>query len=166
MKILYIVRHAKSSWDDLSLSDHDRGLLPMGEKRTGKIAEWLKSKGIVPDKIISSTAVRAYETARILARGINYPEGKIEKQYTLYNSDPEDVLQVLYGLSDEVKTVMVVGHNPAFTDLANLFLKGDEQLYNLPTSAVVAIKFNTNHWNEIDLAKHKVEFLITPKMLK
>jgi len=166
MKTLYIARHAKSSWDDLSLSDHNRGLLPVGEKRTRKIAKWLKKQDIIPDKIISSTAVRAYETARILAKGMGYPEEKIEKQRALYNSDAEDVLQTLYALPDEIKTVMVIGHNPAFTNLVNFFLERDKQLYNLPTSAVTAINFDTTHWNEINLAKYKVEFLITPKMLK
>ncbi len=166
MKTLYIARHAKSSWDDLRVSDHDRGLLPVGKKRTKKVARWLKEHNIFPDRIISSTAVRAYKTACLLAQGIGFPEEKTEKEAAFYNADTEDVFAVLYGLPDTANKVMVVGHNPGFTDLVNLFLDWVHQIDNLPTSGVAAIRFETDKWEEIDLAEHQVEFLITPKMVK
>lgn len=165
MKTLYIVRHAKSSWDDLSVSDHDRKLLPVGKKRTKTVAAWLKEHDVIPDKIISSTAVRAYETARLIAKGLGFPEEEIEKERKLYGADSEDVFEVLYSLSDNVKRVMVVGHNPCFTDLVNLFLDTGRQTDNLPTSGVAAVRFETKKWKEIDLAKHRIEFLITPKKI-
>ncbi len=166
MKTLYIARHAKSSWDDLSASDHDRKLLPTGKKRTKRVAQWLKEQGVLPDKIISSTAVRAYETARLLAKGMGFPEEKIEKTRQLYGADPDDVFSLLFALPDRVEKVMVVGHNPGFTDLVNLFLKDNRQIDNLPTSGVAAVTFDTDRWEKLPLARHKFQFLTTPKMLK
>ncbi len=166
MKTLYIARHAKSSWDDMHVSDHDRTVLPTGKKRTKKIAHWLEEHKIFPDRIISSTAVRAYKTACLLAQGMGFPKEKIEKEATFYNADSEDVMEILYALPDTVEKVMVVGHNPAFTNLVNLFLDWEHQIDNLPTSGVVAIRFETDKWDELDLAEQQVEFLITPKMVK
>ncbi len=166
MKTLYIARHAKSSWDDLSVSDHDRKLLPVGKKRTRKVAAWLKEQGIRPDKIISSTAVRAFQTAKILAEGMDFPKTGIVATRALYGADPDDVFDLLFALPDAVQKVMVVGHNPGFTDLVNLFLKRGEQIDNLPTSGVAAVHFDTDRWEEIPVASHRPGFLITPKMLK
>ena len=166
MKTLYIARHAKSSWDDMHASDHDRGLLPVGKKRTKKIARWLEEHKISPDRIISSAAVRAYKTACLLAQGMGFPEEKIEKEATLYDADTEEIMKIIYALPDTVEKVMVVGHNPAFTNLVNLFLDWGHQIDNLPTSGVAAIRFETDKWDELDLAEQQVEFLITPKMVK
>ena len=154
MKTLYIARHAKSSWDDMQVSDHDRKLLPVGKNRTKKIARWLKEHKVFPDKIISSTAVRAYKTACLLAQGMGFPEEKTEKKTTLYNADTEDIMEIIYALPDTVEKVMVVGHNPAFTVLVNLFLDWEHQIDNLPTSGVAAILFDTNKWEETDQAKY------------
>jgi len=166
MKTLYIVRHGKSSWDDLKVSDHERKLLPVGKKRTERVAGWLKKHGVFPDKIISSTAVRAFETACLLAKGMGFPKERIEKEQTLYGGDPEDVMEILYPLPDTVEKVMVVGHNPGFTYLVNSFLEDDRWIDNFPTSGVAAVSFDTDKWEEIDQAKQQVEFLITPKMVK
>ena len=145
MKTLYIVRHGKSSWANLGVSDHDRELLPEGVKRTKKIARWLlKNKKSVPDVMISSTALRA----------------------GFYHADPDQVLSKLYTLSDEYQTVMIVGHNMTFNDLANEFLDWHHQIENLPTSGVVAIKIDTDKWVSLSAAKSELDFLLFPKMLK
>ncbi len=166
MKTLYIVRHGKSSWDDFSASDHDRKLLPLGKKRTKTVAKWLKKHDVFPDRIISSTAIRAYETARLIAKGIGFPEGKIEKERALYGADPEDVEELLFTLPDSVEKVMVVGHNPGFTDLVNLFLEDSKWIDNLPTSGVVAVIFDTDKWEKLPLVPYHVDFIITPKMIR
>ncbi len=165
MKTLYIARHAKSSWEDVHVSDHDRTLIPIGKKRTKKVARWLKEHKIFPDRIISSTAIRAYKTARLLAQGIGFSEEKIEKEASFYNADSEDIMEYLYALPNTVDKVMVVGHNPTFTELVNLFLEENKWIDNLPTSGVAAIRFETDKWDELELAEHQVEFLITPKMV-
>ncbi len=165
MKRLYITRHAKSSWEDLSVSDHDRDLIKTGETRTVKVAEYLKRNEPVPDLIVSSSALRALKTAKIFAGVLGYPLEKIKVEPSLYGCDEEDVFEILYGLSDDIKSVMIVGHNPAFTGFSNYFLKSKEQIDNLPTSGVVAVKIKTKHWTDIHLAKHKLIFKAFPKKL-
>jgi phosphohistidine phosphatase len=167
MKTLYIVRHGKSSWDDFNLSDHERDLLPVGVRRTKKIARWLvKNHKTIPDKIISSSAVRARKTASILAKGLSYPEENIEIDPDFYHADTEQVLSKLYTLPDRYKTVMIVGHNMTFNDLANEFLDWQHQIENLPTSGVVAIKIDTEKWVSLSAANSELDFILFPKMLK
>ena len=164
MKTLYIVRHAKSSWDDPTLSDHDRPLLETGVRKTIRIADYLKEKGIKPDLLLSSTATRALETARVIARELGYPEKNIEISGSLYHGSANSIFNQLFGLQDNIASVMVFGHNPAFTYFVNQFL--DPTIENLPTSGTVSISFDTEKWTEIASSKYMVNFMVTPKMLK
>ena len=164
MKTVYIVRHAKSSWEDITLSDHDRPLLPVGVARTRKVAEYLKKKKIYPDIMLSSSAVRALETARILAGVIGYPVEKIIVEKRLYHASPDQIMEELFGLSDDLSSAMVFGHNPTLTYLANHFLKSG--IDNLPTSGVVGIRFKTDRWEKLGEAKFKTKLIVFPKMLK
>ena len=111
MKTLFVVRHAKSSWEDMSLSDHDRPLLPIGIKKTKRVAGYLREKEIIPDLLISSSAVRAYETARIIAEGVGYPDDEIVINSNLYHASSETVFDELYGLTNDIESVMIFGHN-------------------------------------------------------
>lgn len=163
MKTLYIIRHAKSSWDHPGLADDERPLLEKGVKRTLKIARYLQDKHISADLVISSHAVRAHETARIIADAIGYPEEKIIISSKVYHGSTEQLYDELYGLNDHVESVMIFGHNPTFTSFANHFL--DEKIEWLPTSAVVSVSFDTERWTELPMANHKTNFLITPKEL-
>ncbi len=164
MKTLYVVRHAKSSWEDMSLSDHDRPLLPIGIKKTNRIVNYLKGKGVKPDLLLSSTAKRAHETAKIIAGGLGYPPDKIQTEQNLYHASPGGILRELYGLTDEIESVMIFGHNPAFTYFVNDYL--EETIFNLPTSGLVCIVFETDRWENIGNADFHNKYLVTPKMLK
>lgn len=163
MKTLYLVRHAKSSWDDMSLQDYERPLLDKGKKRTQKVAEFLELKGVKPDLIVSSQAVRAYETAKILARKLNYPKEDIRIDTQLYFSGQQAMENVIFGVDDTVNEVMLVGHNPDMTNFANNFL--EDKVDYLPTSAVVCLKFDTKKWDQVFLCKREVVFVIAPKTL-
>ena len=163
MKTLFIVRHAKSSWEHPGLADDERPLLPKGIKRTNKIAAYLQQKNINPDLIISSHAVRALDTAKIIAEAIGYPEEKISISRQVYHGGTNQFYDELFRLTDDIQRVMLFGHNPAFTSFANHFLK--KKIDWLPTSGVVAISFNTDQWTEIPLAKYNTEFVIFPKNL-
>jgi len=164
MKTIILVRHAKSSWEDFRLPDHDRPLLDMGVRRTALIADYLAGKGIAVDLFLSSTAARAYDTAKIIAEKLNYPESKIVTNENLYHGSANDIFSELYGLPDDIKAVMVFGHNPSFTYFVNHYLS--PTIENLPTSGTVGISFETDKWEEIDSSKFHVNFMVTPKMLK
>lgn len=164
MKTLYIVRHAKSSWDHPDLHDHDRPLLEKGKKRTKKIIDHLTDKQIKVDYILSSSAVRALETAKYLARALHYPLEEIKVDSQIYRADANKLKDQFYDLSDKLKSIMIVGHNPTFTNFANYFL--EEKIDWLPTSGVISINFDTDQWDRIFEAESRLNFFITPKMLK
>ena len=163
-KVLYIARHAKSAWDDPGVSDHDRDLMEKGVRRTKLVAGYLLEKGVKPDLIISSSAVRARKTAGLIAEGIGYPEPDIKIESKIYGADEDDLFDILFALPDDVNSVMLVGHNPTFTYFANYFLK--DELDWMPTSTVVGIEFKTGKWEKIANAKKIVKFVVTPKMLR
>ncbi len=164
MKTIYILRHAKSSWEFPHLSDEERPLIDKGKKRTRLIIQYLQDNNIFPDIIISSHATRASETAKIVARAIGYPIDKIQINKTIYHSDEESLIDQFYDIYDQYSAAMLVGHNPTLTNFVNLYL--DEKIEWLPTSGLVSISFSTNKWVEISSAKHHVNFVITPAMLK
>lgn len=163
MKTLYIVRHGKSSWEEAGLEDHDRPLRKKGEKRTIKIANFLKAKKIKPDLMVTSSAIRAYQTAVIIAEHLNYPVNDILSESALYHADNSDLLHYVMGLDNKINSVMLFGHNLTVTNLANKFLS--EKVEWLPTSAIVSISFQTQHWEDCSISKKSTNFVITPKML-
>jgi phosphohistidine phosphatase len=164
MKTLYVVRHAKSSWNDPTLSDHDRPLNETGIRKTKIIVEYLKQKSVAPDLFKSSSALRALSTAKIIANALNYPVEDIEIEENLYHASAETVFSELFVLPNSVNSVMIFGHNPTFTYFVNGFL--NPKMDNLPTSGVVSISFETDEWEKIAMVDYKVNFVVTPKLLK
>jgi len=164
MKTLFIVRHAKSSWDFPHLADHERPLIEKGKKRTKYIADYLLEKNISIDRIISSHAIRAVETAKIIGSALKYPHEHILISDKIYHGNVDILFNHFYDLSDDIRSVMMVGHNPTFTHFANYFL--DKGIEWLPTSGVVCVEFDTNEWTRLPNTKKKVKFVITPKILR
>lgn len=155
MKKLYLVRHAKSSWDNPSLNDFDRPLNGRGRKDVPRMGAWLKKQGIVPDIILSSPALRAITTARKLIATLGLGTDVLVTDKRLYLASPEEMINVVSekgGLSEEI---FLVGHNPGHTDLANSLSQA--RIDNLPTGAVFAVQFNINSWSE--LRTHTGDFL-------
>jgi phosphohistidine phosphatase len=161
-KILYIVRHAKSSWDYENVADVDRPLKVKGIKNAYEIARNIKLNNNLPDLIISSPANRALHTAMILARIFDNPAGHVEIDNGFYESSFNYCLEKIKGTDDSaVNTLMVIGHNPDFTDLVNQFLK--EPLPDLPTAGTVKLEFGCDSWMKIDktnLVKHSLIFSV------
>jgi phosphohistidine phosphatase len=164
MKTLYLVRHAKSSWEEPGVSDADRPLVPKGIRKTRLIVDFLLKRGTTADLVISSPAVRAIETAKIVAAGLNYPLSKIRTDRKIYDGYYDRILDIIYGTPNNLNSLMIFGHNPTITQLANLFLHPG--IENMPTSCVVCLSFATDKWEEIPSNEPLREFVITPKMLK
>ena len=160
MKKIIIVRHAKSSWDDLSLNDHDRPLANRGITDAPKMAKRLKKRGIVPDLLLSSSAVRAAETAKITAKILDFPIQNIGYEKGLFHASPHQILKIIRRQSDTVNTLLVFGHNPGFNDLI-IYLGGD--LDNLPTSGQFGFKLNSEHWADLSSETAEVWFFDYPK---
>jgi len=163
MKTIYIVRHAKSSWGDFDVSDHERTLMPIGIKKTKKVIGFLKRENVSVDLIISSSAVRAFETAKLIADAIGYDSDLIVKNKTLYHAGVDDVYNELFAIDNSINSVMIVAHNPTLTDFVNEFV--ESPITNLPTTGVVSVSFDVDSWENMVNAKFKVNFVVFPRML-
>ena len=164
MKTLYLVRHAKSSWESPGLADDQRPLLPKGVDKTKLVAEYIIRKKGKIDLMISSQAVRAYDTAKVMASCLDYPVKQIQKDRRIYDGPYDRLLDLIYGTSKDVDSLMIIGHNPLITQLANLFLHPG--IEDMPTSGVACITFETLKWEEVPASKSELKFFITPKQLK
>ena len=161
VKTLFIVRHAKSSWDDLDLKDIDRPLNERGEKDAPKMAKRLKERKIVPDLLLSSPAVRAFDTCRHFAKVLGYANEKIKTDARLYHADEEMLLQIVKELKESDDCVMLFGHNPGLTVFSNLLL--GEDIDNIPTCGVVAAEIKVVSWKEIIFGRGILDFYDYPK---
>lgn len=161
MKNLYLIRHAKSDWNDESKSDFERGLNKRGQKAILTMANALKEKKVMPDLILSSSAKRAQLTSKGLAKEIGYT-GKIKYIDALYMAEPLDVISIIKGIKDKYDDVFIVGHNPETTELTDLML--DDYIDNVPTLGIVALELPIKHWQKFKPEKVKLNFFIYPKM--
>lgn len=164
MKTIYLFRHAKSSWDDSRLADEERPLTPKGISNTLLVTDYLKDHQIRPDLIFSSHAVRAFDTAVMVAKALGYPKKDIRVEPKIYSGDYDSLLDILYATSDDIASLMIFGHNPTLTQFANLLL--DPGIGEMSPSAVVGISFDTDKWEGIPMNHAKKEFYVFPKMLK
>ena len=146
-KLLYLVRHAKSSWSDRSLSDRDRPLNKRGRRSAPDMGRRLAAQDHLPELIISSPAKRAFSTARKIAKELGYDRSEIMKDEGLYFSGTGGMLEFLENLDDGYQKVMIVGHNPAMTTLLNI-LSGSS-IDNMPTCAVAVIDYPMASWSEL-----------------
>ena len=163
MKHLILVRHAKSSWSDPSLRDHDRPLNNRGLRDAPRMGKLLHQRGVAPDTLVSSTAVRALTTARLLAKQLDYPQADIQQEPRIYEAGVSDLFVVIRELDDAWNQVALFGHNPGFTYLANTF-KGQE-IVNVPTCGIVQVRLDVAHWAEALPENGTVQHFFYPKML-
>jgi phosphohistidine phosphatase len=145
MKTLTLVRHAKSSWQDSNISDRERPLNERGKRDAPIMGKRIVAAGIRPSLILSSPAVRAWKTAKILAQEIGYPREFLQKESSLYLASLDKIIDVLIAQDSEFNSVMIVGHNPGLTDFANYLSPGVSD--NLPTAGVLSVSFEQDDWN-------------------
>jgi len=160
MKTLFLVRHAKSSWDDTALPDKDRPLNDRGRRDAPKMGERLAKRDVKPDLILSSPAVRALSTAEIIAEKLDYRRKDIVVTERLYAAEMEDLLDVIRQLGDKIERVMLFGHNPELTELARRF---SSEIAHMPTCAVAEFTFDAKSWSKIDTIKPAKVLLDYPK---
>jgi phosphohistidine phosphatase len=146
MKTLLILRHAKSSWKEPLLADHDRPLNKRGKRDAPRIGKLLRKQGLTPDKIISSTAKRARKTAQAVAKAGGYV-GEVESTPAFYHAGPEAYISVLCNLSDDCRRVMVVGHNPGMEELIGRLTGHVETML---TAAIAHILLPIGRWEELN----------------
>ncbi len=161
MKSLFIVRHAKSSWKNLEISDLDRPLNARGYRNAYEMAKRLKDKQIKPDLVYTSPAIRALHTAVIFIRYLNFDFNILHLKDEIYEACSSEIIDLIAKTDTSINKLMIFGHNPDFTDLAN-DLAG-ENIYNIPTCGIVAIDFDFETWSSILDTKGKMQYYDFPK---
>lgn len=151
MKTLTLVRHAKSSWSNTNLSDRKRPLNKRGERDAPIMGKRILEHGIRPSLIVSSPATRAWTTAKIVAQEISYPLEFLQREGSLYLASLDEILDVIMAQDDEFNSLMVVGHNPGMTSVANFLSPG--LTHNLPTAGVVSVQIEKEDWNLFERPK-------------
>lgn len=147
MKKLYLIRHAKASWEHPEQEDIERSLTPQGEEDAKAMALLLKKHKVNVDLIVSSTAVRAISTAQIMAQELDYNFDKIITNERIYNGGVEELVELIKELPAKAKTVLLFGHNPSLTWLAHYLCETFRM--NLVTCGVLGIEFDVKSWDEL-----------------
>lgn len=146
MKTLFLVRHGQSSWDDVRLADSERPLTDKGKNDAVKMGKRLAESELAVDAIVASPAKRALATAEAIARKLDFKRKDIVQDGRLYSGGVDDLLELIRELGGEHKRLMLVGHNPA---LSELLLHLADKDVNLPTCAVAVLRFDGRSWAKI-----------------
>jgi len=162
-KTLILVRHAKSSWKDTKLNDIQRPLNKRGNKDAPKMGKFMAEHNIQPEVIFSSPGLRALTTARLISVKIGIKPSDIIVDDNIYTFNSEELLNAINALNNKYKKVMIVGHNPAITDLVN-YLSGSK-IDNVPTCGVAVLRFSINSWKKVSKNKAKLDSFDYPKKL-
>jgi len=164
VKEVYFVRHAKSSWEDFRLPDHDRTLNKRGHRDAPIMAQYLAQMERTADCLISSSAIRALTTAKYFAEEWKMKENDIQIISNLYHSNPDTMLENLAQCEDSHNSVALFAHNPGMTMMANHFSPGD--IDNIPTCGVFFVRFKIDAWMDLlDDPEYNWMNLWTPKTL-
>lgn len=167
MRRLYLLRHAKSSWDDPALADHDRPLAPRGRHAARQMAGHLRSKGIAPALVLCSSAVRTRETLQAIEAALG-DQADVLFEAELFGAPQRQLLDRLRRLPDSVDSAMLIGHNPGVQDLALTLARSSPELETLelkfPTGALATLAFEGS-WPQLARAA-ELEAFVRPKDLR
>ena len=155
MKQLLLLRHAKSSWDEPGISDHDRPLNNRGRRNAPTMGGVIMSEGIVPDLIVSSTATRTRETVDLVSVEFD-ADVQVVFDEALYHAAPGTLMARIRTTPDQVGTLMLVGHNPGMEELVHQLTGKFE---SFPTGALAAMSIDTDQWSDfglVDLAMNTI----------
>jgi phosphohistidine phosphatase len=171
MLTLYLLRHAKSSWDDSCLTDHDRPLAPRGERDAPRIGAYIGANFVPPTLIVCSTAERARATLRLVEPAITDHDIDITFERRIYEVPPSQLIAYIRDLPDADNVVLIIGHNPGMQGVA-LELTGHGEsatIRNLavkfPTAAVAVLRFEADRWADVRPASGRLEAFVRPKDL-
>jgi len=157
MKTLYLLRHAKSDWNSDFATDHERGLSPRGIRATERMAKFLSGYGFYADLCISSTAVRCVDTWKYLNQNSTGFAREYREEPRLYEADRDSLLEMIQSVTNEVTSLVLVGHNPGLEELGEYLVIGDsveDELHNplfykFPTSALLGLSLSVENWRDV-----------------
>lgn len=162
MKRLYLIRHAKSSWEDITLDDFERPLNKRGLKDAPFMGQILNNKKLIIDIIISSSAIRAKETIKLINNQLTPPLNIIYDE-NIYEATLDILEDVIKSIDNKYESIFLCGHNPSL----NIFVEKYIQMgNNIPTCGIVGIQFEIDTWNTINPKKAKKIFFEYPKLYR
>jgi phosphohistidine phosphatase len=168
MKRLHLLRHAKSSWKDTGLADHDRPLAGRGRRAATAIARHLQEQRIEPELILCSTARRARETLDRVQPALGTPTIRVERD--LYAASADALLERLRSVPDAIESVMLIGHNPGLQELALDLARRSDSVRELeakyPTAALATLAIQVASWHELDRDTAELVALVRPRDLE
>lgn len=162
---LILTRHAKSSWDDPLLYDHDRPLTGRGNNSAKAIGAWMKSSGHLPDHVLTSSATRAQQTAELIAKEVEFKED-FTIEGGLYHASADTMLKQLRKMSRT--TILMVGHNPGIADFADRLLANAPshgRFFDYPTAATLVATFLGNSWSDVQFGTMTAVDFVIPREL-
>lgn len=162
MKYVYLIRHAKSDWDDPTLSDHDRPLNKRGLKDAPMMADLLKKNEIKPDAIFTSTAVRAFTTAEIFLE--RFPDAHFAALPELYHASEKTIRDFITYTDNSFNTIFIFAHNPGLLYFCDMY--EEFSLSNLPTTGIVGIEADIDDWIKFSVKNSSVVIEEYPKKYK
>ena len=171
MKTLLLLRHAKSSWDEPFLSDHERPLAKRGRKAAPRMGMFMAETDLIPDLVLCSTARRAKETWNLASDHLG-DAYQVEILDGLYHASVRSLISMLREVPDSFEKVLMVGHNPTFEDLAMTLVgsgKGEakrEMERKFPTGALAVIDFPEGGWSEIEVGTGHLRDFVKPRSLR
>ena len=164
---LYLLRHAKSSWKDEGLADHDRPLARRGQRAAKAIGRQLREQGVEPELVLCSSARRARETLDGIAPALGRGAKRIEPE--LYGAGPAELLADLHEIAPPIRSVMLIGHNPALEELARFLARRGSRTQELeakfPTGALATLAFRGPGWAALDHGTAELIEFIRPRDL-
>lgn len=161
MKHLTVIRHAKSSWKESGLDDFDRPLNARGERDAPRVGQRLAERRARPDRIVTSPALRALSTARIVAAAVEFDADSIDVLESLYLAGAESLMETIRAFEDAWQSVFLLGHNPGVTELVNLLAR--IRLENLPTAGAAELELDVASWREVSPGCARLAELSLPK---
>lgn len=162
MKTLYLLRHAKSSWKDETLSDIERPLNGRGRKAAQTIGDFLKREGIIPDLVLSSSAVRARQTTDLLLKAANFSTD-LRFDERIYEAGAQKLLEVVKQVEKSKKSVLLVGHNPGLEEFLEVLTGATD---SMPTGTLSKVVLEASSWAAIGDNGGTLEWIVKPKQLK
>ena len=160
---LILIRHTKSSWDDFTMPDFDRPLKKDRIDDAKNMAAKLKGLKLEPDLIICSPAKRTRQTVDYFCDKLKYNAEKVQFEKRIYESSAEQILQIVRETDANVKTLVLVGHNPSITDFANMFIT--EKIMEVPTTGVVWLEFENPDWEIYRQTPCRLKHFLSPKTI-
>ena len=163
-RTLTLIRHAKSSWNDPSLSDFQRPLNKRGIRDAPRVGAALEEAGISFDRVLCSDAQRARQTLSLLGQGIEIDEEIIEYRHDMYGASEDHLLlSCIAEQPDSINNIALIGHNPGMEGLANML--AEEQTGSMSTCNVVHLEFDSGKWTDLSSAVGKVALMVKPRDL-